>query len=437
MREYKGNSLLELMNTYVVLDIETTGLDPAYDEIIEIAALKVNDDKIIDSFDELIKPEVPISEFITNLTGITNDMVKNAPKLSEILPKLLTFIGDNIILGHNINFDINFIYDNSMTILNKPLRNDFIDTYRLTRILYRELSNHKLDTICKFFNIDIIKHHRAIYDCEATYEVYKRIKQYVVNDNVDIKSVLKSNSNKLKASEIKTNKIIFDESHILYGKNCVFTGALRISRKEAMQLVVDHGGYCQDNISSKTNFLILGESDYRKRENKSSKHLKAEEYILEGKEIFIIPENIFLELVNYSNNVIQSYIPGKDSEDCFIKNIDILIEPLKLNYTNKIDYENNEPLSYQYRLKGVECEKNGDYEKAIEMYEQAVYYCFIGCSVYDRLIILYKKYGQENKIKSLLRFAIFVFYKLVDSQEAIRNPRLKKYYDKYIQLTKN
>ena len=112
LREQKGKSLIDIPNNYVVFDIETTGLDPEFDEIIEIGAVKIKDGIKIDTFNSLIKPEYEIDEFITELTGITNEMVENAPSIDEVLPKFMDFIKDYIIIGHNVNFDINFFYDN-------------------------------------------------------------------------------------------------------------------------------------------------------------------------------------------------------------------------------------------------------------------------------------------------------------------------------------
>ena len=123
IRENKGNSKIDLLNKYVVIDIETTGLDPQYDEIIELGALKIENGVIVDSFSKLIKPKTSISDFITQLTGISNSMVENAPSIEEELPNYLKFINEQNIVGHNVNFDINFIYDNLAKILNKPFTN--------------------------------------------------------------------------------------------------------------------------------------------------------------------------------------------------------------------------------------------------------------------------------------------------------------------------
>lgn len=173
MRKYKGESLTDFVDTYTIIDIETTGLSPVHDEIIELAAIRIEKKEIIDTFSCLTKPSCKISEFISSLTGITNEMLTSAFELGSILPAYLDFIGDNILVGHNIHFDINFIYDNSLKLLNQPLRNDFVDTLRLSRRLMKSLDNHKLSTIAKVFGIDCNHSHRALNDCKTTFNCFE------------------------------------------------------------------------------------------------------------------------------------------------------------------------------------------------------------------------------------------------------------------------
>ena len=97
---------------YVIFDIETTGLDSSYDEIIEIGAIRIENNKVVSQFQSLVKPNIEIDDYITELTGITNDMLIDAPKIEDVLPQFMEFVGSEILIGHNVNFDINFIYDN-------------------------------------------------------------------------------------------------------------------------------------------------------------------------------------------------------------------------------------------------------------------------------------------------------------------------------------
>jgi hypothetical protein len=114
------------MPEIVALDIETTGLDPKNDSIIEIGAVKFNDNRVVAEFSKLINPRKPINQFITNLTGITNSMVMNAPFIIDVLPEIHDFIGDAIILGQNIDFDLSFFHR-----YNHFKDNPTIDTYEL------------------------------------------------------------------------------------------------------------------------------------------------------------------------------------------------------------------------------------------------------------------------------------------------------------------
>lgn len=182
----KGKSMMILPVDYVVIDIETTGLSPDYDEIIELSALKCHNDEVVDKFSTLVKPEYEIDEYITELTGITNEMVKDAPDIEQALPQYMDFIGDNIVIGHNVNFDINFIYDNWYYIFGKEFKNDFVDLLRLSRKLFPNLSSHKLSTLSEHFNISSPPTHRGLDDCFATFECYINCKKYVQDNNIDI-----------------------------------------------------------------------------------------------------------------------------------------------------------------------------------------------------------------------------------------------------------
>ena len=100
-RQFKGKSLINTLNDYVVLDIETTGLDPFFDEIIEIGAIKVINGECVANFSKLVKPSKPVSDFIVQLTGITNDMLRDSPSIDKVLPEFMEFVSDMTIIGNN------------------------------------------------------------------------------------------------------------------------------------------------------------------------------------------------------------------------------------------------------------------------------------------------------------------------------------------------
>ena len=304
LRKQKGNSLVEFPDKYIALDIETTGLDPMYDEIIEIGAIKIENGKEVEVFNTLVKPEYEIDEFISELTGITNEMVKESPTIDKILPKFMDFIKDSILLGHNVNFDINFIYDNLIKCNLKPITNNFIDTLRLSRKLLPEIKHHRLSDLAYYYKINTVGSHRSLKDVRVTIEVYNNLEKLAIEkySNIDIfKDACKSKSHfGFKASDITTSNTEFDKENMLYDKYVVITGTLeKMLRKEAMQIIADLGGHCQDAVNKNTNYLILGNNDYNPilRGRKSSKLLKAESLKLKGQDIDIISENVFYDII--------------------------------------------------------------------------------------------------------------------------------------------
>lgn len=304
-RTLKGKSTIDLLSDYIIFDIETTGLDSSYDEVIEIGAIKVKNNKIVSKFNSLVKPKNEIDEYITELTGITNEMVKDAPTIEEILPDFMNYMGNDILIGHNVNFDINFIYDNLYRNKFDVLTNDFIDTMRISRKLLPELPHHRLIDLAKYFKIDSTNNHRSLKDCEITMNVYENLKKIALQkyDNVDeFKNVFKKHKKEgLRAKDIVSTNTEFDVDNLFYDKYVAITGTLeKMLRKEAMQIIVDLGGHCEDGVTKKTNFLILGNNDYNSilGGKKSSKLIKAETLKLEGKDIEIISENVFYDIID-------------------------------------------------------------------------------------------------------------------------------------------
>lgn len=172
----KGEHLTTFPSDYTVIDIETTGLSPVNNEIIEVSALKVRNDCVVKKFSALVKPQGSISGFITHLTGITEALVQNEKPVEKVLPDYLEFIADDIILGHNVNFDINFIYDNLQKHHRKEFSNNYIDTLRISR-RHLCLGSHSLKSIAKHYKVDMTGHHRALNDCLITFNIYQNLKK--------------------------------------------------------------------------------------------------------------------------------------------------------------------------------------------------------------------------------------------------------------------
>ncbi|SER07357.1 DNA polymerase-3 subunit alpha [Gracilibacillus ureilyticus] len=163
--------------TYVVFDVETTGLSAVYDTIIELAAVKIKNGEIIDRFESFANPHKPLTETIINLTNITDDMLRDAPEVEEVLTDFQKWMGDHILVAHNADFDMGFINTGFKKIGLEEASNPVIDTLELARFLFPDMKNHRLNTMCKKLDIELTQHHRAIYDTEATsYLLWKFIK---------------------------------------------------------------------------------------------------------------------------------------------------------------------------------------------------------------------------------------------------------------------
>ncbi|WP_068672367.1 PolC-type DNA polymerase III [Oceanobacillus sp. Castelsardo] len=174
--------------TYVVFDVETTGLSAVYDTIIELAGVKIKDGEIIDRFEAFANPHHPLSQTTIDLTGITDEMVKNAPDIDKVLKDYYEWMGDAILVAHNASFDMGFLNQGLKKIGYDEAENPVIDTLELARFLIPELKNHRLNTISKHLDVELTQHHRAIYDAEATgYILWKLVKKLlnkeIVNHN--------------------------------------------------------------------------------------------------------------------------------------------------------------------------------------------------------------------------------------------------------------
>lgn len=304
-RKHKGKSLIALPSDFTVVDLETTGYSPEYNEIIEIAAIKCRGFQVVDEFSYLVKPRFPVDDFVSELTGITNEMLSSARSTSDVLPEFVDFIGNDVIIAHNANFDVNFIYDNLLSICNAFFINDFVDTMRFSRLLHKDQKHHRLSDLCEYYGIVNDSAHRSLSDCRAALACYSQMIDEINASYSSIDDIIPkrkySKRSYLHASDISATSLEQDENSPLYGKVCVFTGALeKMIRREAMQCVVNIGGLVADSVTKKTNFLILGNNDYCTsiKDGKSSKQKKAEKLKLQGHDIEIIPENVFYDMLN-------------------------------------------------------------------------------------------------------------------------------------------
>lgn len=190
--------------TYCVLDLETTGLSAKTEKITEIGIMKIKDGEILEEFCEFVNPEKPIPQRVQEITNITDDMVKNAPTIEEMFPKVLEFIKGTVLVAHNATFDIGFLKTVAKD-LGYEFDYTYVDTLPLARKLYPELKKHKLGKIAEHLKIKVEVAHRALDDVDTTVkvlrEMMKTLKERGAKTVGDIQ--LKCEDEKAKAEEYK------------------------------------------------------------------------------------------------------------------------------------------------------------------------------------------------------------------------------------------
>lgn len=191
-----------LEDTYVVFDIETTGFTPGKDGITEIGAVKIKAGKVIETYQTFVNPERPIPSAVVELTGITDEMVKDAPTMSHVIPEFLNFVGQAVVVAHNAAFDTSFInyFANQLGV---GVSHTVVDTLGLSRLLLTELTRHKLNQVAKHLEINLENHHRAIDDARATAEIFIKLTERLKNLNIKTLEEI----NLYAAKEIDTKKL--------------------------------------------------------------------------------------------------------------------------------------------------------------------------------------------------------------------------------------
>ena len=177
----KGDADTGFDGTFICFDIETTGLSAARDKITEIGAVKVENGVITDTFSTFANPEMPIPQKITQLTGITDDMVKDAPSQSEAVGAFLEFAGDNVLVAHNAPFDTSFIAK-ACEDMGREYNYTSIDTVAISRAILTDIKNCKLDTVAKFLRLGDFNHHRATDDSEMLARIFINLCQRLTDD---------------------------------------------------------------------------------------------------------------------------------------------------------------------------------------------------------------------------------------------------------------
>lgn len=344
----KGSGVIDFPEEYICIDVETTGLDPVSDEIIEVAALHVRGGEVCGRFSSLVRPlrshavlpfgaipkmgyddfagvpqdfsddyyrENLISDSVEQLTGITNGMLRNAPSGDTVIPQFYDFIGNHLLVGHNVNFDINFLYD-SCRRCGLILENNYVDTMRLSRKLLPRLKRHRLSDLAAHLGIEQDTAHRAESDAFTTVKCLEAMKSLVLETQTVPDFVNRFPTSTRADSARQLGRIqeqkhfrpcdlispdAADPSHPLCGKCVVFTGELGISRRDAAQMAANVGAVVKTDVSRKTDFLVVGQQDLSLVGSSgiSVKEKKARELNNSGKgNIQLLSEQEFVKLAN-------------------------------------------------------------------------------------------------------------------------------------------
>ncbi|WP_167957091.1 3'-5' exonuclease [Anaerosporobacter faecicola] len=164
------------LRDYVAFDIETTGLHPEQDEIIEIGAVRYREGVPVESYTSFIRPKARVSEKITEITGITNDILLGERECTEVLPEFLAFVKDDVVIGHNVRFDHSFIKLQA-ELQQRTFRNKAIDTLYLAKKLHPDLESRSLAAMCQYYGIINERAHRAKEDAVACAKLYELLLQ--------------------------------------------------------------------------------------------------------------------------------------------------------------------------------------------------------------------------------------------------------------------
>ena len=290
--KYVDNS--KVLPNYTVIDVETTGFDYRHDKIIQLAALRIRNHQSVDSLYFVVNPGIPIPEEASKINGFTDDMVKDKEEFIEHISELMKFLGNDVLLAHNADFDRQFIEYQ----IGESLPNNWIDTLSFSRQAVYNMKNYKLVTLYKdLCHKDPINAHDALADCKMTHEVFETIinklgtegKSISLNNN---QTQIKWYAYEIPKKEFRKNDTAKPE-YPFYKKHIVFSGRIPgMTRRQAIQAVFDQGGDYGNQLRQKTSILVKGE------EADESIINQAKTGLLPDKPIRIITAEEFKQLVS-------------------------------------------------------------------------------------------------------------------------------------------
>lgn len=225
-----------MLNSYIALDLETTGLNPKYARILEVGAVKIKDGKIIDTYDKIVNAKTYLSNQIVSLTGITQEMMEGGEEIEKVIADLLDFCKDEVILGHNISFDYSFV-KKAATNQKMTFEKEAIDTLKLARRFLPELEKRSLEYLCEYYKIKQEKKHRAYHDALSASELYQVLLKHFFVGNEEAFVPFKLHYEVKRESPITPRQKIYLIDLAKYHKISLTVKVESLSKNEASRMI--------------------------------------------------------------------------------------------------------------------------------------------------------------------------------------------------------
>lgn len=288
----KGQERPGFFSDYTMIDIETTGLSPYRDRITELGGVKVRGSQVVKTFSSLVKfpKNNRVPAFITRLNGITEEQIlEQGIPAAQAISNFRQFIGQDLIAGYNVNFDLNFIYDLGQKYALSPLNNDYIDVLRLARIYYpNERHNRLLDCLRRAGIAQTEKHH-GLADSLDTIKVYQDFQEHFTPE------LLQKAGASLKNIDLTADNSIDTLRNPMLNKKVILAGNLHMDTDQAAKMIKNLGGIVVDQVTPATNYLIMGDHDFFSKTNPTLNQARA--LIKEGARIKRLSESFYLNMM--------------------------------------------------------------------------------------------------------------------------------------------
>lgn len=187
-----------MLRDYVVIDLEMTGLNPKTDKILELAAVRMRNGQEVEAYARLVNPQVPLSEMVTELTGITEEKAAKGAPVDETVEEFLEFLGEDVLVGQNVIFDYSFLKQWAVNH-KRPLEKEAVDTLKLARAFLPVEQKKDLESLCAYFGVERVHAHRALDDARETAQIFEKLKK--IYGNAESESYFKPKALQYKAKK--------------------------------------------------------------------------------------------------------------------------------------------------------------------------------------------------------------------------------------------